>query len=105
MNLRFFRFQHYSTCFSLLCSRNVSSAACSQEFKLHNYFFWTQELKNRNRDQIKTFKLLPVDNKSMSVIAVEYEGLAEASMEEFRQDLKPREIELKKKTIQTGDEK
>ncbi len=41
----------------------------------------------------------------MSVIAVEYEGLAEASMEEFRQDLKPREIELKKKTIQTGDEK
>lgn len=60
--------------------------------------------KNRGRET-KTFKLLLENNKNMNMVATEYENMAQDSLEEFREDLEPRNVELKKKTIFTGDER
>lgn len=41
----------------------------------------------------------------MNMVAMEYENMAQDSLDEFREELAPREIELKKETIHTGDER
>lgn len=40
----------------------------------------------------------------MSVVAMGYDEVAEEPLEELREEVKPREVELKKTEVDTGDD-